>query len=261
MRNRARVIPVILVLISLGTLSCGGITSLFATPTPTPTLTPTSTPTPPPTSTPTVTPTPLPTGVDTEKRPDGTTLLVDHDNQFQLILGKEWVILPATKEDFAESLDTLSAQNPNFADFSKQLEQLPPEALRGFALLADRKYSGKGFATNLNVIVTGDKATALLPLDFVMGLFEDEMRRNNARILGSGSAVSQNAHGVEIGTLELVLPVRTATGSQLSVYEKVMVFKSGDKLIQFTVATLQEFTAQIAPSIAAILDSIQPLAP
>src|SRR6266508_6408975 len=102
--NRNKVVQrfsILIVIVTFAILSCSGvadISNLFATETPTPTntFTPTSTFTPSPTPAPTQTPspTPLPTGINIEEQSDGSTLFIDYDNKYQLVLPSDWLIIP-----------------------------------------------------------------------------------------------------------------------------------------------------------------------
>src|SRR5919108_3290732 len=99
-------LSILVAIFALIMLSCAGLTDIsnpFAieTPTQTSTFTPSPTSTITPSSTPTLrpTPTPPPSGVETKKLFARTTLFIDYDNKYRLVLPEEWVAIPFNKSE------------------------------------------------------------------------------------------------------------------------------------------------------------------
>lgn len=255
--------------LALTALSCGvsNLGSIFATATPTPTATftptPTFTPSPTPTSTPTrtPTPTPLPTGVHTEKQADGSTLFIDYDNKFQMVIPSSWVAIPITTEDIAGLLQELSKENPDIKGIADAFSQLDPDIVRLIAVHKDKKYSVNGFATNITVIAFNERIMASMPLDFVSGSLEESMKQEGAKIVSGFEPAAENPHGVETTQFEIEQTSPTAAGTKVRVRSGTLLFQTKDKLIMIQLATHQQFAAELMPTLKQIGDSIQRLEP
>lgn len=258
-------------ILMLASLACGtgDLANLFATATPTPTLTftptltPTPTPTPTATATPThtPTPTPLPTGVETETLSDGATLFTDYDNQYQLTLPKDWFVIPLSADDIADILDELAAENPGIQESAEAFKKLDSNVIRVMSIHKNSKYIFSGFSTNMSVTALDDKFMSGLPLDFVIGALEESLKQQGAKLLSSGNLASTNANGVEVGFFEFQQNAPTATGVQVTVSSKVVVFQSAGKLVMVQLATPQQFAPDLLPVMDAISDSIKLVKP
>lgn len=258
-------------IVALTVMSCGtfDLGSIFATQTPTPTLTftptPTFTPSPTPTLTPTPTrtptPTPLPTGVGSEKQADGSTLFIDYDNQYQLIIPNNWVAIPLTTEDLAGVLQELSKDNADIKSIAETFSQMDPDIVRLLAVNKDNKYTTNGFATNITIIAIDDRLLSSMPLDFVSGSLEESMRQENAKIISSFEPASANPQGVEFTQFEFEQTSPTAAGTRVRVRSGTLLFQSGGKLIMIQLATLQQFSAELMPVLKQIGNSIERLNP
>ena len=239
-----------------GILACetSTVTNLFASPTPTstdtPTPTPTFTPTPTPTvtPTPTPTPTPVPTGVETQKQSDGSTLFTDYDNKYQLTLPEGWVVIPLTMEDFAAFAEQMAKENPQLADDLNALKDMnfDPDMFRGYALLADRNFITDNFITNLGITVLSDPTLASMPLSFVTGMIESQLRQNGNKILTQGVNEIENPNGVEAEYIDIE-QIISLFGKKLTVNSRIVLFIKDDKLIMFQVTTPKQFMNELFP--------------
>ena len=244
---RKRITQVLFVLsliLSLTLASCqGGGFSLFATETPTPTLTftPTATFTPSPTATATATqtpsPTPLPTGSEVQEQADGSLLFIDYDNKYQLTLPSTWLPIPISKDDLAESLDNVAAENPQFAESVEQFKQLDENVVRLVALNGDPAYFKNGTATNLNITTLPDPLMAVMPLSFVTGAMEEAFKQQNVKVLTEGVNTIGNANGVEVQYIDI-----EQTVSGITLKQRVLFFQSETHLMMITLTTLTEFS-------------------
>jgi hypothetical protein len=258
MIKRKSIIPVlILVFWAMVALACNAstVTDLFASPTPTstdtPTPTPTFTPTPTPTATatPTQTPTPVPTGVETQKQTDGSTLFVDYDNKFKLTLPKGWVVIPMTIEDMAGVAQELAKENPDIADELNSLQGLQgvySDMLRGVALYADRNFTYKGYATNISIMALTDPTLAGMPLPFVSGILEEQLKQNGAKILTEGVNEIANPNGVEVEYIDFEQTL-SVQGMNQTIATRVVLFLVDDKLVWLQLFTPKKFSKDILP--------------
>ncbi|MBI4761894.1 MAG: hypothetical protein ACOYYF_15575 [Chloroflexota bacterium] len=255
--------------LALAAMSCGAfdLGSIFATATPTPTLTFTPTPTltptntPTPTSTPTPTNTPLPTGVQTNKQADGSTLFIDHDNKFQMVIPGGWVAIPITTEDIAGMLQELSKDNPDIKSIADTFSQLDPDVVRLIAVNKDKKYTTNGFATNITVIAFNERIMASMPLDFVSGSLEENMKQGGAKIISPFNPAEANPNGVETTQFEFEQTTPTSIGTKVRVRSGILLFQTKNKLLMIQLATLQQFAGELMPALKQIGDSVQLLEP
>ena len=234
-----------LMILALASLSCGVSDLPFvATETPTPTTTFTPSPTPTPTSTPiptdTPTSTPLPTGVKTEERSDGTTLFVDYDNEFQLVLPADWVVVPFDKNDFAILVGRLAEEDPKLASLAEAFKDLDPNVLRMAALNSNRKYVTGGYGSNITIAAIQDKTLSAMPLSFITGVLEESFEQQGMKVLTTGVHTIENPNGVEVEYIDVE---QTIAGKRAQ--QHVIVFQSGSNLMLITVTTLPEFKDEV----------------
>jgi hypothetical protein len=264
-KNNIRALGLFVAILALSALACQGVAGFnpFATATPTPTLTftpsPTSTPSPTATQTATRTPspTPLPTGAITEEQADGSTFFTDYDNQFQFTIPEAWFVIPLNSEDLSSILSNLSEENPQFKDIAAAFAQLDPDVIRVIAVHEDTKYLANGFSTNLTVTAVKDKLMSAMPLDFVTGAVEESLKQGGATIISNQELATDNANGVEIGTVEFQQTTPTATGATVQAQSKLLIFHSNGKLIMIQLSTPKQFAGEVLPVLDQILDTVQ----
>jgi len=268
MKNkRVRRIIFVIMVLALASLSCGvsGLPFL-ATETPTPTFTfkpsPTFTPSPTATSTPThrPSPTPLPTGVEVEERQDGSTLFIDYDNHYQLVIPVEWVVIPLSAEDLAGALQSMSEENPELRDIAEAFSQLDPDVVRVIAINDDLKYSRDGFATNFTVVAVEDTLMSSMPMDFVVGALEESLIQQGGTLI-SEYEVYNNDNGVEVGVFEFERLTPTANGNNVTVRIKTVLFQVDDKLVIIQLTVPPGFAVELYPMMDEVADSIQLIDP
>jgi len=235
----------LLVIFALASVSCRMSNLPFvATETPTPTVTftpsPTLTPSPTPTATRTPTATPLPTGVKAEEQPDGATLFVDYDNNYQLVLPVDWIIIPLDKDQLAVTISTLAEKNPNLATVAEAFKNLDPKVLRMAALSSNMKFIKGGYGSNITIAAVEDKTLSAMPLSFITGVLEQSFQQQGMKVITTDVNTIENANGVEIEYIDID---QTLTGKR--VQQHVMVFKSDNHLIIVTTTTLPEFKEEV----------------
>lgn len=238
-----------IVLLTLTVLSCSGvsdISNLFATETPTPTITytpsPTFTPSPTPTETltPSPSPTPVPTGIDIQKQSDGSTLFIDYDNKYKLVLPEDWLVIPFDKSAYANAMNELAKDNPQLAAAAKAFENVDPKTFRLVAINTNPKFAKNTFASNLNVTAYDDALMGGMPLAFVTGALEEQFKRNGAKVLTQNVNVTENSHGVDI---EFIQTEQTA--NNIKFQQKILVFQSNGRLIMIAFTTLPQFSKDL----------------
>jgi len=256
-------------ILALAGISCGvsNIGNLFATETPTPTSTytptPTFTPSPTSTSTPTSTPTatPRPTGVASEEQADGSTLFIDYDNQFQLIIPDTWLVIPLSSEDITDILGRLSEENPDFEDTADAFSNLDSDVIRVIAINEDRRYIFNSFSTNLTIAAVEDKIMSSMPLDFITGAMEESLKQQGATVISEFEPASKNANGVEIGSFEFQQVSPTVSGTNVRVQSKSLIFHTNNKLIMIQLAVPQQFAEELLPILDEVANSIKIIQP
>ena len=266
--NPKRNIPMaifFLLILTVVTISCQGVAGFnpFATETPTPTLTFTPSPTVTPSSTPTVTPTqtssptPLPSGATSEEQPDGSTLFTDYDNQYQFAIPEAWFVVPLSSGDIHDIMDKLAEENPQLKNAAAAFEKLDPNVIRVIAINENTKYLYNGFSSNLTVTAVEDKLMSSMPLDFVTGAVEESLKAGGATIIENQTFAANNSNDVEIGTLEFQQTAPTVTGASVPVQSKILMFKSGNKLIMIQLSAPKQFIKELLPVLDQIKDTIK----
>jgi hypothetical protein len=230
-------------------------------PTNTFTPSPTSTPSPTPTETQTPSPTPLPTGIKIQPQSDDSSLFIDYDNQYQLILPADWVVIPLGSKDLAGILNGLSDKNPKLKDIAETFRRLDPDVIRVIAMNENSKYILNGFSTNFTLTAIDNKILSAMPLDFITGAVEESLKQQGARLLSTNNLTTNNIHGVEIGTIEFEQTSPTVTGSNVQAHAKGVIFMSNGKIITLQLATLKQFAEELLPILDKVSDSIELLQP
>lgn len=258
-------------ILALTAMSCGAfdLGSIFATATPTPTLTFTPTPTFTPSPTPTLTPTPTrtptatpqPTGVHIEKQADGSTLFIDYDNKFQMVIPNGWVAIPLTTEDLAGVLQEIAKENPNIKDIADAFSQMDPEIVRLIAVPKNKKYNTNGFATNITVIAIEDRLMSGMPLDFVSGALEETLKQQGAKIISEFQPAESNPHGVTVTQIETEQMAPTSAGTRIRARSGTLLFQTNGRLIMVQLTTHQQFAAELMPVLKQISDTVEYLTP
>ena len=231
-------------LLMLISLACGtsSLSNLFATATPTPTLTFTPTPsfTPSPTATftptPTATSTPLPTGVLIEPLTDGTNRFTDYDNQYTLILSGDWIYVPIQKDQLDAMLDELSKKNPNLVASAKAFQNMDPKAIRMMALNGNPDYYANGYVANINITVIEDATLSVFPLSFISSALEESLKQQGMKVLTNGVNTIENTHDVEMEYIDIEQQL-----SGTKIQQRMIIFKSDNKLIMITASTIAQF--------------------
>ena len=240
--------------LALGCRAGSAITDLFATATPTATATFTPSPTP----TPTLTPTPRPTGVDTESQPDGSMLVRDFDNGYQVTLPPGWVIIPLTKEDLDRVIEQVAGEDPEFAKMAEAFRQAAPDFMRLIGLHGDRKYRSGQYPTLVSITVISDTVAGSMPMSFVTAMIEDNVMTGSKDTTWD---VLENDHGIEIGIVQGSLKVPSVKGGTINAKTKVIAFQVNKKLIMVQFITPAEFGAEVLPAADQIIDTIRLLEP
>jgi len=258
MRKLLSIIPFFITISAVMLLSCNMVNTIFATPTPTststPTITPTSTITPSPI--PSFTPTPVPTGVKTESLTNGTTLVTDFDNKYQLTLPAGWIVIPLTTDDLSAIISELAESNEELSKAAEAFETLDSDFIKIVALNEDPTYIQNDFGTNLTVAAFEDTVLTSMPMAFVTGALEESFAQNGAKVLSEGVNITTNSNGVEVGTIDVEQETVSATGSTLNIAARYSVFLIEGKLILVQLATPIEFQDVLFPTMDDILESI-----
>jgi hypothetical protein len=237
-------------------LACNSISvpKLFATATPFPTETATPLPTSTPVPTLQATATPRPTGVECDEQADGSTLCVDYDNLYQLVLPPDWIVLPVTAMDFSSLADKLIEKNPDFKDILEAFKNLDPNVMRAIALNVHKQYIESGYGANISVMALDDAVTVAMPMELILGSTENAMPEGTQVI---SSETKTNANGVEIGTMVLQLNVPTIIGQNVDIRSRLVLFKANNKLIMVNMSALKKFDETLLPGLDVTVDSVE----
>ncbi len=260
------IFTIVLLLVAPG-CNAGNIGSLFATQTPTPTNTPTATPTASPTLTatqtplPTATPNPSPTagpdGVELTQNSDGTTLLVDLDNGFQITLPKNWYPILFTQAEALQSPEGTSQKYPALNGMVESLKDLDPKVFRLVSVETEKIYLQGPFPTFMTVMVV----SGINPVMRAMGMaamtawVEDYPLADAEKIAWD---VKTNAHGIDVGINDAYEKVGT---EKVDMRTRIFSFLAGDKFIMLEVRTPRNFGDALFKQMETMIDTIQLIFP
>lgn len=247
--------------LSLSALACAGVNSMLSTPAPLPTPTLTATITPRPTATITSTATSVPTGVQIDEQRDGSTLITDYDNLYQMSLGPDWEVVPASAETHSDRKGTEANIIPVLAASTKTPEPTDTNDVLVLAVNRNHRYFADEYATNIQVSIDSDKFSGIMPLGFILAGLEDGLRRDQAQIVGKLDDTAENSHGVEIAKLEFIERYPVEQGPRLQVQAKFLLFQSHKRLIVIALWTLPRFAEELSGEMDEVADTIRPIRP
>lgn len=261
MDQRWRCAALALIFISVSALGCNassGLPSLFATATftatitPTPTLTPTATPTLRPTST------PKPPPIELLDQPDGSTLFIDNEGGYKILLPAFWTPLDITGSEIQDALANAKDDNPQLREVIKAAAGIDPDMFR--LLAYSEEVSSYSYMTNLNIVMMRGGLPAGLPLDFLINTTVEGMKEQIPGVKIEIGEIKTNKNGVEIGMLELSnLSMKRPTGAATQIYEKQLYFKLDKAVIVITLATPTSSAGNVLPHFDALFDAISPI--
>ncbi|MEW6402521.1 MAG: hypothetical protein AB1649_12030 [Chloroflexota bacterium] len=230
---------VVLILASASLACQGGGFGVSPTATPTNTPEPTFTPTPFPTPTlAAAVVTPPPDGMTLEKQSDGSMLYRDYESGVEMLIPSSWVVMSANAEDFQASLEVLSDENPELASAMQTLSGMDSDVFRIIAF--DKENFTESYVTNFTSIQAEDAMAAALPIDMITQLTAESLESQypNAKMIGSG--VRETGNGVEVGYVELEMPLNLQGGTVFQAYQKQYYLTHNDHLIVITFSTPRE---------------------
>lgn len=261
----------VMLMLAAAALACQGgpLGNIFATVTPTPTDTPTITPSPTitPTLTPTVTPlptttpTPKPEGVVSESAEGDATVLTDHDNGYRLTLSTSWTVIPIGAEDMSRLLDKYVEQNPSMKNAAEAFRKLDPKLIRVVALNGQKEYISANFATNLTIVALEDQMMSAMPIAFITGALESNMERGGAKVISRDVNIVESDSGVEVGFLEVERTLPGATGKDVTVRMRLLVFQANGRLVMVTLSCVKDFIEPLSKDLEEIAQSVEVFKP
>jgi len=197
----------------------------------------------------------------TEEQADGSTLFVDYDNHFQILIPQGWLVLPLSSDDIVEIIENVAKENPDFKEVAKTFSQLDPDVIRIVALNENPKYLVNGFSTNLTITAIEDRLMSSMPLDFVVGAVEESLKQRGGAVVSGSQLASLNANGVEVGVFEFQQESPTVSGAKVKIQSKSLIFQSNGKLIMIQLAIPRQFAADLLPALDQIIDTIKLVGP
>ena len=243
----------------LAVLSCSGtseIPNLIASKTSTPTNTftpsPTSTPSPAATGTRTPSPTPLPTGVSVEEQTDGTTLFIDHDNKYQLLLPADWAVVISTQKELQQAIQDASNEEPAFAEMAESFKGMNPDIFRLAAMNDNLKYIRASSPTLLTINTFEDPIAGTMPMAYVTALIEDNILEGATSTTWD---VIDNENDVEVGIVRGERLLQAPDGRSLNVQELVIAFQANKKLVLMEIVAPQEYGEEILSPFEDLINS------
>ncbi len=192
--------------------------------------------------------------MEVEEQSDGTTIFIDYDNKYQLVLPEDWLVIPFNKNDYADAMNKLAKDNPQLAAAAQAFKDMDPKVFRLVAINTNSKYVKNTFASNLNITAYENDLMGAMPLEFVTGALEEQFKQSGIKVLTHGVNIIENSHGVDMQYIETE---QTANGIKFE--QKILVFQANRKLIMIAFTTLPQFSKDIFAEEDVIGASVEPL--
>jgi len=196
----------------------------------------------------------VPTGVKIEKQSDGTTLFVDYDNKYQIVLPSDWAAVSFTEEEFDQAAGQIIASDPNFQQMAEGLKNVDSDAYRLAAFNINRSYMNGTFPSLLTINAFSDSMAGTMPMAFVTAMIEDTVLKDATSTTWE---VVDNANKVEIGIVKGTRKITFPNGLSTAVQELVISFQANKKLIVVEIATPGKFGDQILSPVEESIDFIK----
>jgi hypothetical protein len=184
-----------------------------------------------------------------EEQSNGTALVTDYDNRYQLLLPQNWFIVFSPRNEHQQTLE----QHPEFVAMAESLRDSDPDLFRLAAMTADREFIEMGIPTLLTINAYTDPALSTTPLESVTAMIEDSMFGEDTPTTWN---VIKNQNNIEVGIVEGPYTAQTPEGISLHVQRMVIVFQANEKLIMVEIMVPEQIAGQTLKPFDEIIDSI-----
>jgi len=190
---------------------------------------------------------------------DGTTTVADYLYGYQFVLPTDWVTLNLETGDLEEIIDYAAKTNPELADNLTQAKKFFTSGARLVALDTNLDHKS-GISLPVLIVMTNDLGEGF-PVEFILGIMEESLPNSfpQAKILSSG--VIQSKLGIQIGQIDLNIPLKDPNGKTIQFFQRTVFFKGKDTLMMVTLIAPNELRTTITPTFDEIVNSIGAIAP
>lgn len=215
---------------------------------------PTLTPTLPP---PTVTPTPKPfsSGSTLIKQDNGSTLFVDESAGYEITVPTGWLAVRINEKEYNDAWTLPENADIHIQTSLLSIKEQEPATFRLLVLDTQEGHIKNEIVTNINFI--WDAQTVLsFDTDVDLQAFADELPSDTAGLTVSSVEIIIPPSGAPYGVITSKVGGFNASGAQVSLYQKMVLFnlKTGTLVITFT--TENEFAETTLPVFGAMLGTI-----
>ncbi|NOZ72655.1 MAG: hypothetical protein GXP38_12220, partial [Chloroflexi bacterium] len=185
---------------------------------------------------------------------DGSTLFLDRDSGYQLTIPADWIVIPLGEGDY-ESLLQVGADTINVDQ--NLLDMLLSQADTTNALFMAWNFdsatlSDSGVPT---ITLIKQELPGKVPTEFVLKASAQSMPKLLAGAEVLSSDMVENAQGVNLGVIEILLPTSEESGGD-TIYEKLALLVNNSTMFNLTTVVDQKFRDTIEPIFDEVIDSI-----
>ena len=235
-------------------------TSTTSTPIPTSTTTPTSA------STPTTTPAPTETSTATAspsqstltKQEDGSTLFADNHADYNIKLPSGWLVVRINEKEYRDAFSLGEAANTNIQQTLLGVQKEDPNVLRLLAIDTQAGHIQNDFVTDIRFILDESKNISLSSDSDLQAIAKQiPISATVFRFEVTSVKIITSANGTQFGVIEAKSSFTSATGADVTIYQKQVFFnvKEGMQSIIFT--TVDGLKETLLPGFDAMLETIK----
>ena len=215
---------------------------------------PTLTPTLPP---PTVTPTPKPfsSGSTLIKQDNGSTLFVDESAGYEITVPTGWLAVRINEKEYYDAWTLPENADIHIQTSLLSIKEQEPATFRLLVLDTQEGHIKNEIVTNINFI--WDAQTVLsFDTDVDLQAFADELPSDTAGLTVSSVEIIIPPSGAPYGVITSKVGGFNASGAQVSLYQKMVLFNLKTGTLVITFATENEFAETTLPVFDAMLGTI-----
>jgi hypothetical protein len=184
---------------------------------------------------------------------DGSTKFTDYAGGYSFVLPKDWLVINFVSDDPEQALEDAKKANPDKAALLDGLRSAVIQKARmGAADFIPDHYIPASAPLMFNIM---DGSTQAMPLQEIVDA-NAEMLPQLLNATVKKSDIQENPSGVSYGVLDVILNL-SASGTSVSVYEKLVIFNTDDYTIYVTMAVLDQLKEGGFQGVDALIESIE----
>jgi hypothetical protein len=187
---------------------------------------------------------------------DSSTLYVDQRAGYQITIPFGWLAVRVNEPEYRDSFSLAVAANQYVQASLQSIQGRDPDTFRLFAFDVREDHVQKQFVTNLN-FVWDPQSSISLDTDEQLKAGAAQSAQSLPGLEVLSTAISSTSSGIPVGLIESKLPTQNASGADILIFQKQVIFNAKTGLVVITLSTGEGLKDSIFPEVDAMLETIQ----